>query len=260
MNPKKLSPVLLASLLAAGVSAEAKTVEEIRACVEENAPERSASQTVLMRTVDRAGEASETRARILWRRPEGEKARLLLRVIDPATRRGSALLAIQRGEEKADFYLYLPELRKSRKVSKKSLKGSMFGTDLSYEDFQRVQKMKEDSSVVVGEDGEYEGNAVYTLIATPEEGSSYEKVVTLIDQERCIVLRSEYFESGDSPRKIITATPEEITKESFGWLPREVRVEDVEEKTHTEIIIEEFDAETEISEKDLSVEKLGKTR
>lgn len=252
--------VLTLTLLTVATPAAAKTVEEIQDCIEGNAPELSASQTVLMRTVDRAGEASETRARILWRRPEGERARLLLRVIDPATRRGSALLAIQRAEKKADFYLYLPELRKSRKVSKQSLKGSMFGTDLSYEDFQRVQKMEEDSSVSVGEDSEYDGRKVWTLIATPDEGSAYEKVVTLVDQERCVVLRSEYFESGETPRKIITSAPDQITEESFGWLPRKVKVEDAEEKTFTEIIIEEFDAETEISEKDLSVEKLGKAR
>ncbi len=259
MTFRVLTTLCLATCLV-GNPAAARTIEEIQECVEANAPAISASQTVVMKTIDRAGEESQTRARILWRRPEGEKARLLLQVIDPATRRGSSLLAIQRGEEKADFYLYLPELRKARKVSKKSLKGSMFGTDLSYEDFQRVQKMKEDSSVKLGEDTEYDGRKVHTLIATPDEESSYDKIVTLIDQERCIVLRSEYFESGDTPRKVLTATADKITQEGFGWLPREVRVDDREEKTSTSIIIEEFDDQTEISEDDLSVEKLGKTR
>lgn len=236
------------------------TLEEIQACVEANAPEVSATQTIVMRSTDRTGETSETRSRILWRRPEGEKARLLLQVIDPVVRRGSTLLAIQRGEEKADFYLYLPELRRSRKVSKKSLKGSMFGTDLSYEDFQRVQQMKEDSSVTLGEEVEYEGRKAYQLIAEPGEDSSYEKVVTLIDKERCIVLRSDYFESGDTPRKRLFSVPEKVTQEEFGWLPREVRIDDLQEKTSTSIVIEEFDHKAEVSEDDLSVENLGKTR
>jgi hypothetical protein len=47
-----------------------------------------------------------------------------------------------------------------------------------------------------------------------------------------------------------------ITRESFGWLPREIRIEDLEEGTHTEIIVEEFDAASEVLDADLSVAQL----
>jgi hypothetical protein len=57
--------------------------------------------------------------------------------------------------------------------------------------------------------------------------------------------------------KLLTVRQDKITKESFGWLPREIRISDVEDGTHTDLLIEEFDAETEISYDDLSVAQLG---
>jgi outer membrane lipoprotein-sorting protein len=242
----------------AAAIADGKTVEDIKKCIKANAPKVSSSQTVLMRTVDRAGETSETRALIIWKRPEGEKGRVLLRVVDPPTRRGAALLMIERGEMDADFHLYLPELRKTRRVAKKSLQGSMFGTDLSYEDFQHVQQMTEDSTLQRGEDSELGGKKVYTLRAQPKEDSAYEKVISFVDQERCLVLRSEYYESGDKPRKTLSVNEDKITKEPFGWLPREIRVEDLEDGTHTDLIVEKFDSEADISDSDLSVAQLEK--
>jgi outer membrane lipoprotein-sorting protein len=235
---------------------DAKTAEEIQECVKKNAPALSSSQTVVMRAFDRAGEPTESRYRLLWKRPEGESGRLLLRVLDPPARRGSALLLVQKGERDADIYLYLADLRKTRRVTKKSLQGSMFGTDLSYEDFQRVQQMADESSVERGEDGEVGGRKVYTLVAKPREGSAYERAVSLVDQERCLIVRAEYYGSGEKPSKVLSVNQEKITKEDFGWLPREIRVDDLEEGTHTDLIIEEFDATTEVSDSDLSVANL----
>lgn len=238
------------------MAADTKTVEEIQECVQANAPPLSSSQTVVMRAVDRAGELTETRYRILWKRPEGEEARLLLRVLDPATRRDSALLLVQRGERDGDVYLYLPEMRKTRRVAKSSLQGSMFGTDLSYEDFQRVQSMTEESDVKRGDDGEVDGRAVYTLIAQPGKDSAYNKAVSFIDQERCLVIRGEYYESGEKPAKLLTVPQDKITKESFGWLPRELRIANLEDGTHTDVLIEEFDGTTEVIYDDLTVANL----
>lgn len=237
-------------------AAEGKTAEEIQECVKRNAPALSSSQTVVMRAFDRAGEPTESRYRILWKRPEGQKARLMLRVLDPPTRRGSALLLVQKGERDADIFLYLADLRKTRRVAKKSLQGSMFGTDLSYEDFQRVQQMTDESTVERGEDGELDGRKVYTLVAKPHEGSAYQKAVSFVDQERCLILRAEYYESGDKPSKVLKVNPEKVTQESFGWLPREIRIDDLDEGTHTDLIIEEFDATTPVSDDDLSAASL----
>ncbi len=240
------------------VIADAKTIDQIKECIEANSPPVSSDQTVLMRSVDRAGEATETRARIIWKRPKGEKGRVLLRIIDPPTRRGTALLMIERGEMDADFHLYLPELRKQRRVAKKSLQGSMFGTDLSYEDFQRLHQFTEDNTLRRVEDATIDGKSAYTLAAAPKEGSGYQKVLIFVDQERCLVLRAEYFEGGEKPRKVLTILEDKVTKESFGWLPRQTHVEDLDDGTYTDLIIEKFDADADISDSDLSVAELGK--
>ena len=42
------------------------------------------------------------------------------------------------------------------------------------------------------------------MIAKPGKDSGYAKIVTSVDQERCLVVRGEYYESGDEPAKLLT--------------------------------------------------------
>jgi hypothetical protein len=123
-------------LIAAGEPARAvnlkagKGVDEIADCVKANQPQLSAEQTVTMRTVDRTGSARVSNATIYWQK-FGEDSKVLIRFSAPEDLRGSALLMLQKGE-RADMFMYLPELRKVRRLTKRSVSGSMFGTDFSY--------------------------------------------------------------------------------------------------------------------------------
>ena len=49
------------------------------------------------------------------------------------------VLLLEKKDRMPDQFMYLPELRKVRRVTKRSVAGSMFGTDFSYEDFERFQ-------------------------------------------------------------------------------------------------------------------------
>jgi len=244
---------------APAVAATPATVDEIRACIQKNAPETSSLQTVLLRSLDKDGDAVDTRAKVYWKRLEGENLRVALHVMDPPTRRGSAVL-FSRQDGENDMWMYLPEIRKVRKINQHFVQGSMFGTDLTYEDFERLQDVALGGEVMKLPDGELDGRKVWVIEGQPAAGeeSAYAKVVSMVDQERCVTLRTELFEPSGAVRKVVSASPDQITREPFGWLPRRLVVEDKDEGTTTEVLVESFDANVPIPDGKLSITALDK--
>lgn len=238
---------------------ETATVEEIRKCIEKNAPETSSLQTVLLRALDKQGDAVDTRAKIYWKRMGEDELRVALHVVDPPTRRGSAVL-LSREDGENNMWMYLPELRKTRKITQTFVQGNMFGTDITYEDFERLQDISSGGEVTRLPDRELDGRKVWVIEGHPAAGkeSAYAKVVSMVDQERCVTLRTELFEPGGEIRKTVSASPDEITHEPFGWLPRRLLVEDKDEGTTTEVLVESFDANVPIPDGKLSITALDK--
>jgi hypothetical protein len=233
-------------LLVAGMPAGAvnidtgEDVDEIADCVKANQPQLSAEQTVTMRTVDRAGSARVSSATIYWQK-FGENSKALIRFSAPEDLRGSALLMLQKGEH-ADIFMYLPELRRVRRVTKRSVTGSMFGTDFSYEDFERFQGLAADGDAKRLPDEEVEGRKVFVVEGRPSRGeeSAYERIVSFVDQERCIPVHTELYEKGERLRKVMVMPSEKITREAESWVPRLVLVKDLVNQTQTELLVEEI--------------------
>ena len=227
-------------------AAVTRTVEEIQECLRANAPSDSSVQTLTLRAVDRMGTQTDSRAKIFWRSyPDGN--RVLMRIYEPATRRGSSLLMIEKGD-RSDMWMYLPELRKTKRITQHSMQGSMFGTDLSYEDFERLQGLGDDADPKRLPDGEIDGRATHAIEITPARGeeSEYERVVAHVEQERCLPLRLDLFEAGDRLRKVMSFPADEFKPTKNGHFPHLIRVEDRIDGTHTDLIIEEIEFDAKI--------------
>jgi len=243
------------ALLAAGMPAAAvnvdtgEDVDEILDCIKANQPRLSAEQTVTLRTLDRTGSARVSSATIYWQK-FGDDSKALIRFSAPDDLRGSALLLIQKGE-RADMFMYLPELRRVRRVTKRSITGSMFGTDFSYEDFERFQGFAEDGEVKRLPDQEVEGRKVFVVEGRPARGeeSAYERIVSFVDQERCIPIHTDLYEKGESLRKVMVMPLEKVTREAESWVPRLVVVKDLVNQTQTELLVDEIELEKKLPRK-----------
>lgn len=259
MKPTLAMTLLVALMLgSAPLHADAeKTVDDIVKCMEANAPEISVVQRVTMRTVDRTGAETEFQSKIFWRKFDDSNSRVLLRVYSPPNRRGSALLLVQ-NNDRSDIFMYLPDLRKTKRVSKRAVQGSMFGTDLTYEDFERIQGLAEDAKGKRLPDEEIDGRAAYVVELKPVRGeeSEYERVVLKVDQERCVPVRLDHYEAGGLLRKQISMPAEKVGLFSGKYMPQLVQVKDLVDGTHTDLIIDELELDVDIPEEDLSSDDL----
>jgi hypothetical protein len=246
---------------AAPASAALVELEEIEQCVRANKPELSSVQTVVFKAVDRAGSVNESRAKISWKKFPDGFSRVVIRFSEPPTRRGSALLAIEL-ESSVDTFLYLPEVRKVRRVAKSSLSGSLFGTDFTYEDFERLQGLTEDATRELLPDSVLDDRPVYIIQGLPARGedSEYERLVSYVDQEMCLPIRVELFGKNDRIVKVVTVPPAKVTKESSGHVPRLIRMDDLLDETHTELTIEKIAIDEDIPDRIFSVKNLQTKR
>lgn len=106
---------------------------------------------------------------------EGSRRRTLIRFQDPADVRGSAFLLIE-GEQTGadDMYLYLPALKRTRRVARAQRKGAFMGSDFSYADME--SRDLKDATYTRAEDEAIDGVPCHHVIATPKDTRQYGKV------------------------------------------------------------------------------------
>lgn len=251
--------LLLAVAIAssAAYAAGADPLEEVRACLDAQAPPDSSVQQVRFLSTSKTGTEREILGTVTWKRYSEKTARVLARVTGPEDLRDSAVLLIQRKDGGSDLFSYLPELRKVRRLQTSTLKGNLFGSDFTYEDFQQLQGMAEGETSVDGE-SQLDGAPVWRVTRTPlpDSKSMYERVVSYIEKERCLLLKAEMWERGDRLRKVMTTDPERLFEADGVRIPRSVLLRDEKRGTRTELQLLDIDLDAKIHRKDLEVSAL----
>lgn len=239
--------------VAAGITAREaapseRTAEQIEQCVRANLPSRSSVQEIAFRVNGKAGATTDSRVKIHWQKVEDGLSNVLLRFEAPQDMRGSALLLVEK-PERNDMFMYLPELKRVRRVTGPALSGGMFGTDFTFAQFERLQGVSRDLKVERLPDAELEGRAVHVLAHTPADDPEFEYVQSYVDRERCIPLRTEFYEKGRRLRKVLDTPEAGIKRVGEQWIPHRLVMRDVVQGTSTEFTVERIDVNATIHRK-----------
>jgi hypothetical protein len=240
---------LLGLWLPAAALAAPQTPQEILQCVRGNEPGTSSVQTVVLRSTDRIGGVTESKATLYWRKNEQKLSDLAMCFFDPPDMRGAALLIDEQpGERSSDIFLYLPELQRVRRVNKHMSGGSIFGTDFTYEDFERVYGLVQDGRTERLPDQQLDGRSVWVVVGFPPTSaeSAYERVVSYVDAATCVPLKVEFFELGDRLRKSLVADSKTLLEEGGVRVPRSVVMRDLRDETSSELVVERLEVDREI--------------
>jgi outer membrane lipoprotein-sorting protein len=217
----------------------AEVPEVVRTCMAKNLPETTSVQTIELRARDRGGYESIMQADVYWKRFKDAPAKVLMYMHEPSDVRGARFLIIQ-NEPQNDMYIYMPGLFKVRKITSKNISNSMLGTDFSYEDFERLQGVMTEMKAEQQPDEVLDGRPVYVVSSNPGDNSGYEKIISYIDIETCVTLKTELLEQGGRLRKTLTVKPEDIRQIGGIHVPMEVIIKDLRDKTKTTMVIDEI--------------------
>jgi outer membrane lipoprotein-sorting protein len=236
---------------------QAGGMQEVQDCVQKNLPATSSLQTVEMRSKDRTGSERVLGGEVKWKRlADGNSAWLML-LDQPPDVHGSAYLMIAK-EAGEQMWVYLPELKRARRIHPNTVAGSLFGTDFSYEDVKYLQRISSQSDAQRQPDVAEDGRKLYVVQVTPppEEGSAYERVVGFVDQSSCVPVRIEFYEKGGAQVKTLSVDPDSVRREGTSWVPRSVSIRDLRNESETRLVVSQVKLDADLPDRLFSVTAL----
>lgn len=195
-----------------------------------NRPTPSSSVVeIKMTLINRKGKA-RFREFITWSVKKGNNAKSITKVIAPDPIKGKGVLLIKEGK-KSMQYIYIPELKKMRRIAGGKKRESFLGSDLSYEDLS-PRDIDEDEHRLLGEEGC--GNHVcYVVESVPKdpESSIYGKIISWIRKDILIPVKGEFYTKKGTLMKVMEV--KELKKVNNYWIVTKSEIEDVRKKHRT---------------------------
>jgi hypothetical protein len=228
----------LAAPVRAG-AAEGLDLAPATTCLERNAPKSTVSFEVEFVKTDRIGGERTSRALVMGKKLDDGMRRIVLRFDRPLEMHGTAMLMIESASGPSDFYVWSPGEHKVRRVSGRSNSG-LFGTDFSYDDFENWRSFQKHGTAERMPDAKVADRAVYVISSRPAAGeqSSYERIVTSVDQSSCVVLQVDSYEPGGRLRKVLHADPAKIEQVGALQFATAIDLEDKLDQTHTRVSLD----------------------
>lgn len=213
---------------------------ELEACILRNAAKTTVVQKIELRSTDHIGSEKILVADVYLKRFTDETSGLIAYFREPEDLWGTRLLVLEKNPAN-EMYLYMPALFKIRRITSKRISSSMYGSDFSYEDIERVYGLLSSQPAERIADTTIDGESMYTLRTTPSEdaASKYETVIAYFDKKNCVVRKVEFFEQGSRLRKVLWVDPDKVQPVQDIRLPREYLMTDLRDKTETRMTIKE---------------------
>ncbi|MBC7984987.1 MAG: outer membrane lipoprotein-sorting protein, partial [Candidatus Obscuribacterales bacterium] len=156
-------------------------------------------------------------------RDNGLDSAVMTRFAQPADIRGTGFLQVENSAADDDIWVYLPGLKKTRRLAANNKRDSFFGTDFSNGDILLpvVDKYRHELLRNVSIDG----NDCYVIESTPSddktrEDTGYSRRVTWVDAKSYVERRVEYYDLNNKLLKTqLTADIREVEPNKQRWMP-----------------------------------------
>jgi outer membrane lipoprotein-sorting protein len=182
--------------------------EEIAQRINARDEGRTASSTLLMELIDRHGDKLVRKTRTFRKYYAAEKRSAIFYVL-PKNVEGTAFLTFHYLEEKRDDvqWLYLPTLRKVRRIAAADRGEAFLGTDFTYDDMKRESKVSltDYAWKTIGEDS-VDGHRCYMVEGIPVSRDvakelGYGRVVLWVDTAIWMVRKTDFWDVRGEPLK-----------------------------------------------------------
>ena len=254
----KLSPaaattvaVAIVAVLAVGQSnsAYALTPAEI---MEKNFMVAKVADTTSQTTMTLSNKSGQKRVRKTFGttklEPNGIDNKRMTRFLEPTDVKGTVSLLTEHSDKDDDIWIYLPSIKKVRRLVSSNKKDSFVGTDFSYGDVIG-HKVNEWTHKIVKEE-EVDGKAAYVMESLPRDAaikstSGYSKRVSWIQKDTFVTLKGMFYdEAGELVKEAHFTKFRNIDPAKGKWQAGELEMKNVQTEHQTVIHIDEFSVNT----------------
>jgi hypothetical protein len=181
------------------------------------------------------------------------------RLVSPRHLRGMTILSIEARNRGDDVFVYLPSLRRVRRVSMGRRADSFLGSDLTYQDFDRQRA--EDYRIESLTRDVVDGEPVHLITARPEDHQSYQRITFRVAVSDLAILELRYHKAGDPQASRIVRFPRASIHSSGGNLvPTRIHVVNTIRGSETDVEISELEVDPEIDDRLFSIVTLRAER
>ena len=146
-----------------------------------------------------------------WVEDDGAARKMLLRFTYPPEARGTGLLTINHGNGAIDQWLYVPAIRRARRIAVQQASARFMGTDFSHEDMRRPA-VGDYEYELIDDDASIDGQPAYKIRATPTDNyeSQYSRQVVWVRKDIMLSARREFYVGRDLRRTLVSGDWREI--------------------------------------------------
>ena len=207
---------------------------------------------------NRNGDESSRRMRNLTLEVDGDGDKTLVIFDEPNDVKGTAFLNYTHREGSDDQWLYLPALRRVKRIASNNKSGPFMGSEFAYEDISSQEVEKYTYEFLRAED--VEGTSMYVVQRVPvDERSGYTRQIVWYDQAEYRVQRVDFYDRKDELMKTLTYHEYEQYLDQF-W--RAARMEMVNHQTgkSTSLAWTGYEFQTGLSDRDFDQSALRRAR
>jgi len=211
-----------------------------------------------MTLINAAGQKSQRRMdrRTFEMEKDGDKT--LMTFQHPRDIKGTGLLTFEHIQGDDDQWLYLPALKRVKRIASKNKSGSFVGSEFSYEDLSSNEPEKYNYKYL--REDSYQGQPVWVVERYPKDpNSGYTKIVTWVNHSNYQTVKQEYFDRKGSPLKIQFNNHIQQYLGKF-WRPNEIIMENLQTKKKTVLKFEDWEFQQDLKESFFTKRSLERQR
>jgi outer membrane lipoprotein-sorting protein len=256
------SLILILSLMSGVTMAE--TPDEKGLAIAREADKRDTgyedyTASILMTLRNKHGQESDRRMRIMVLEVDGDGDKSLTIFDDPKDVKGTAFLTFSHKTSDDDQWLYLPALKRVKRISSSNKSGSFMGSEFSYEDIASQELEKYTYRWI--RDDVYDGKDCFVVGYYPVDAknSGYTRQVTWLDKDEYRIWKVEYYDRKDSHLKTLTFSGYKEYLETY-WRANEMVMVHHQNGKSTSLVFSDYSFRVGLSEGDFNRNSLKRAK
>ncbi|MEW8625014.1 MAG: outer membrane lipoprotein-sorting protein [Candidatus Thiodiazotropha sp.] len=254
---------LLATLLLTPAMTLAATAEERGLEIAQEVDTRDtgfhdfkASMTMLLK--NRHGEESLRDMRNQTLEVENDGDKTLVVFDEPRDVKGTALLSFSHKVGDDDQWLYLPALKRVKRIASRNKSGPFMGSEFAYEDISSQEVEKYTYKFI--EESEHEGIASFLIERYPvDPNSGYTRQQMWVDKERYIPIKIDYYDRKNVLLKTLVFRGYQQYLDQY-WRADEMYMENHQTGKSTLLTWKQYDFRSGLSDADFNKNSLKRAR
>lgn len=228
--PLGYSLLLAVSLLAGSNSrAAAPSADEILKKAMRSSHPQNEEATYKMRLIGSDNSETSRTMKVWFKSDDKDQIKLLIKFEEPANIRGTGFLTIAENGKSPEQWLYLPSLKKSRRIVGGGSNESFLGSDFSVSDVSATSDANDSQSTIKGEQP-CDGTTCYVVEVSPKAGKEkdqpYSKKVFFVQKDGFMTRKAEFYNASKELEKVMTVSG--IKKDAKGqWVADSIEMKNM---------------------------------